>query len=259
MTKSPNLNQRQRKILDYAKQHGEVQVESLAEKFHITPQTIRRDLSQLCQLRLLQRTHGGAIVQDGVENLGYAARRSLAIAEKAAIGRCAAALIPNDSSLFINIGTTTEQVAEHLTRHVGLLVITNNLNVINILRPSETVDVVTAGGTVRREDGGIVGGATVDFIAQFKVDHAVIGASAIDVDGTILDFDMREVRVAQAIIRHSRSIILVADALKFERTAPVRIGDIGDVDYFVTDEEPPVTFVRACREHGTDIKIATLN
>ena len=83
-----------------------------------------------------------------------------------------------------------------------------------------------AGGIVRGSDGGIVGEAAVDFIKQFKVDYAVIGASAIDADGALLDFDYREVKVAQAIIANARHVILVSDSTKFERTAPVRIAHL---------------------------------
>jgi DeoR family glycerol-3-phosphate regulon repressor len=94
---------------------------------------------------------------------------------------------------------------------------------------------VIAGGVVRGSDGGVVGEAAVDFIKQFKVDYAVIGASAIDADGALLDFDYREVKVAQAIIENARHVILVADSTKFERTAPVRIAHLSQVDTFVTD------------------------
>src|SRR5690606_12784386 len=88
---------------------------------------------------------------------------------------------------------------------------------------------------VRGSDGGVVGEAAVDFIRQFKVDYAVIGASAIDQDGALLDFDYREVKVAQAIIANARHVILVADSTKFERTAPVRIAHLSQVDTFITN------------------------
>ena len=104
------------------------------------------------------------------------------------------------------------------------MVITNNINVANRMRVYPGIEVVIAGGVVRGSDGGVVGEAAVDFIKQFKVDYAVIGASAIDHDGALLDFDFREVKVAQAIIANARHVILVSDATKFERTAPVRIG-----------------------------------
>ena len=247
---------RQRDILDYARNYGEVLVEPLAEEFQVTPQTIRRDLKQLCDMRLLQRVHGGAILHDGVANLGYEARRRMMVEEKARIAVCAAALVPDDSSLFINIGTTTEAVAHELTEHRGLLVVTNNINVINAFRFSETVEVMTAGGTVRREDGGIVGDSTTDFIAQFKVDYAIIGVSAIEEDGALLDFDPREVRVAQAMIKHARKVILVADSIKFERIAPVRIGNITEIDYLVTNSCPEDKFLQHCRNNGVKIIVA---
>ena len=122
------------------------------------------------------------------------------------------ALIPDNASLFINIGTTTEAVSKALLDHTGLMVITNNINVANRMRVYPAIEVVIAGGVVRGSDGGIVGEAAVDFIQQFKVDYAVIGASAIDHDGALLDFDFREVKVAQAIIANARHVILVSDS-----------------------------------------------
>ncbi len=254
LPKYPNLTDRQQSIVQIAQIEGRVQVESLAEKLNVTPQTIRRDLTELCRIRLLQRVHGGAIATDGIENLGYEARKHMSVESKIAIGQCAASLIPDDSSLFINIGTTTEQVASHLLDHLGLMVITNNLNIVNILRPIETIKVMTAGGIVRSEDGGIVGESASSFIDQFKLDFAIIGVSAIEEDGAILDFDSREVCVTQAIIRNSRTVIMVADEVKFSRKAPIRICSIADIDYFITDNPPPAKFLDMCKHHKVVVK-----
>jgi DeoR family transcriptional regulator, glycerol-3-phosphate regulon repressor len=229
------VSARQQEILDRAKADGRVLVEDLAQHFGVTPQTIRKDLNDLCDLRQLVRIHGGASLPSGNENLEYEKRRLIASREKDAIGAEAARIIANNASLFINIGTTTEAVGEALTSHSELMVITNNINVANKLRLYPSIEVIIAGGVVRGSDGGIVGEAAVDFIKQFKVDYAVIGASAIDEDGALLDFDFREVKVAQAIIANARHVILVCDSTKFERTAPVRIGHISQVDSFITD------------------------
>ena len=126
-------------------------------------------------------------------------------------------------------------MARALLQHNGLMVITNNLNVASLMRAYPQIEVVIAGGVVRHTDGGIVGEAAVDFIRQFKVDFAVIGASAIDEDGALLDYDYREVRVAQAILSNARQVMLVCDSSKFERSAPVRIGHLSQVATFVTD------------------------
>lgn len=243
------LTGRQADILELAKAEGRVLVEDLAARFSVTPQTIRKDLNDLCDNKALTRIHGGALFPSGNENVKYEARRSIAAAEKQAIGQAAAAMIPNNSSLFINIGTTTEAVSEALLDHKELMVITNNIKVANRLRGFASIEVVITGGVVRGADGGIVGEAAVDFIRQFKVDYAVIGVSAIDHDGALLDFDYREVKVAQAIIANARHVILVSDSTKFERTAPVRIGHLSQVHTFITDSCPLDNVRAICAEH----------
>jgi len=250
------VSPRQQQILALARLTGSVTVDDLALRFDVTPQTIRKDLNELCDARLLARTHGGAMLSSGVENLAYEARRHVAAAEKVVIGKHAASLIPNDCSLFVNIGTTTEEVARALVHHEGLLVITNNIHVATILMSRPKIEVIVAGGVLRRSDGGIVGEAAADFITQFKVDHAVIGASALDEDGAMLDFDYREVRVAKAIMQNARNVMLVADAMKFTRSAPVRIGHLSDVNVFVTDRAPPEPVIAFCNDHGVRLEIA---
>ena len=244
---------RHKEILEIARSQGKVLVEELAARFEITPQTIRKDLNELCEKKLLNRIHGGAVFPSGTENMQYEQRRQIAAQEKDAIGRAAAALIPDSASLFVNIGTTTEAVGQALLDHGHLMIITNNINVANKLRIYPQFEVVIAGGVVRGTDGGIVGEAAVDFIRQFKVDYAVIGASAIDDDGALLDFDFREVKVAQAIIANARHVILVSDSTKFERTAPVRIAHISQVHTFVTDQCLPDSIRKICRENDVQL------
>jgi len=243
---------RHRRILDLARQTGSVSVETLAARLGVTPQTIRKDLNDLAARAMLSRVHGGAVVTSGVGNLDHATRAAVACDAKAAIGRAVARLVPDGASLFVNIGTTTEAVARALTAHRELLVITNNLNVVDILAGRDGVEVIAAGGRVRASDRAVVGALAMDFIRGFRVDYAVIGASAIDHDGTLLDFDIEEVRVSQTIIAHARKVILVADSSKVGRPAPVRIAGIDAVDHLVTDRCNPA-LAEACREYGVDV------
>ena len=248
---------RQRQILAIAKETGRVDVDQLSTRFEVSPQTIRKDLNDLCDRQLLQRIHGGAIVGSGIENVSYEARRILAPEAKQAIGLRAAQLIPNNCSLIINIGTTTEQVAHALKSHRGMMVISNNINAIEILKHSDGIELIITGGLVRRSDGGIVGDAAVDFINQFKADYAVIGVSAIEEEGSLLDYDMREVRVAKAIIANARHVILVADHMKLSRTATVRLGHISQVNTLVTDEPLPPRLRKICQEHEVAVELAS--
>jgi DeoR family glycerol-3-phosphate regulon repressor len=247
---------RQQQIMARARSDGRVLVEPLARHFGVTVQTIRRDLAQLCDAGLLARVHGGAVLPSGTRNIGYEDRRGLNLDAKEAIGRVAAAQITPGASVFLDIGTTAEAVARALLRHTGLLVVTNNINVANILVANPEAEIVLAGGLLRRSDGGLVGEATVDVVRQFKVDTAVIGCSAMDEDGDVLDFDFREVRVAQAVMETARRRILVADHSKLARSAPVRIGTLRAFDLWVTDARPPERLRRRIADWDTDVVVA---
>ena len=239
-------------ILALARHTGSVTVDALAERLAVTPQTIRRDLKLLADRSVLARVHGGAVVTSGVDNLAYPERRMVAAPAKAAIGAAAAALVPNGASLFINIGTTTEAIARHLVDHRDLMVITNNLNVVDILADRPTITVIAAGGRVRAGDRAVVGALAIDFLRGFRVDMALIGASAIDPDGSFLDFDIDEVRVSQAILQNARHVLLALDATKYERPAPVRIGTLADIHHLVTDRlAPPLAL--ACAAAGVTV------
>ena len=247
------LTKRQSSILNFLKAKGQVHVDELVEEFDVTPQTIRADLNELSEAGKLIRIHGGARLIDRRENIEYEARRQIASSQKILIGKAAAKIIPDKASLFINIGTTTESFSDALIDHKGLMVITNNINVASFLRSLKENEVIITGGLVRSSDGGIVGEATVDFIENFKVDFAIIGASAIDSDGSLLDFDFREVKVTQAIMQNARHVILVADSTKLQLSAPVRIGHISQVDTYITDIITDPEFRQACMESETNI------
>lgn len=243
-------------ILEIARRDGKVTVDGLATHFGVTLQTIRRDLTDLAEAGRLERVHGGAVLPSGTINIGYEERRTLNADAKRAIARACAAEIPNDISLFLNIGTSTEAVAEELLHHENLMVVTNNMNVANILAVNPSCDVIVTGGQLRRADGGLVGNLAAETIRQFKFDLAVIGCSALDHDGDLLDFDIQEVTVSQTILRQSRTTFLVADQTKLKRSAPARIASLKDIDAVFTDAALPNGLMSSCLSWETRVIVA---
>ena len=250
-------NPRQAGVLDTVRQLGSATVEALAERYGVTLQTVRRDVKLLSDAGLLARFHGGVrMPASTTENIAYPQRQQLNDDAKARIARRLARQVPEGCSLFLNIGTTTEAIARELLGHQGLRVITNNLNVAAILSDNPACEVIVAGGMVRHRDRGIVGEATVEFIAQFRVDIGVIGISGIEADGTLRDFDYREVKVAQAIMRASRQVWLAADHSKFNRPAMVEVGRLAQVHTLFTDSQPPPAFSSLMAEAGVACVLA---
>jgi len=248
--------QRRAAIVELAAQRGFVSIETLADRFAVTAQTIRRDVNALYREGQLNRYHGGAGPPLGGRNVGYSARRVLQHEEKRRIARLVAANIPHGASLILNIGTTTEEVARALIEHRNLRVVTNNLNVARVLSQSEDCEIIVTGGLMRNHDGGMVGEATRDMINQFHVDFAVMGISGIDLDGTLLDYDYREVRISQAILRNARRVFLVADHSKFGRPAMVRLGSLHDVHALFTDATPPDPISHLLAQAGAELHVA---
>ncbi|MFK7879568.1 DeoR/GlpR family DNA-binding transcription regulator [Roseobacter sp.] len=242
-------------ILKIAQREGKVTVEGLADHFGVTLQTIRRDLTELAETNKLERVHGGAILPSGTTNIEYDERRNLNQASKLAMARACAQQIPQSCSIFMNIGTSTEAVARELLQHRDLMVVTNNMNIANILVDNPECQVVVTGGALRRSDSGLVGKITIDTIKQFKFDIAVIGCSALDEDGDLLDFDIQEVGVSQSIIAQSRKCFLVADHSKFSRAAPARIASMQDLSVVFTDKDLPDPLRDRCLSWGTNVVV----
>lgn len=248
-----SLSFRQSDILEIAKDEGRVTVEELANRFAVTVQTIRRDLTELSEAGKLDRVHGGAVLRSGVSNIGYEDRRALNHDAKTSIAEQCAADIAEGSAVFMNIGTSTEAVARQLLNHKNLMIVTNNMNVANILADNPECQIVVTGGVLRRADNGLVGNLAVSTIRQFKFDHAIIGCSALDTDGDLMDFDLQEILVSQTIIAQARKISLVADTSKFQRTAPARIASLADIDTVYTDAPLPGELPLKCTEWQTQI------
>lgn len=250
------LNDRQRELVRLTKEKGFASVEELARRFGVTTQTIRRDINSLCDQGLLRRYHGGAGLPSSARNIGYNTRKILNHEEKRIIAKNVAERIPDYASLFINLGTTTEEVARALYNHNGLRVITNNLNIASILANNPKHDVIITGGQVRARDLGVTGNVATDCVKEFKVDYGIFGVSGIEEDGTLRDYDYQEVRVTQAMIGHSREVFMVADYSKFGRSALVRLGHISEVDVIFTDQQPPESMKEILEEANVRLHIS---
>ncbi|MCG8636999.1 MAG: DeoR/GlpR family DNA-binding transcription regulator [Desulfobacterales bacterium] len=249
------MNHRQEKIVQLVRETGFATVEEMARVFNVTPQTIRRDINTLDREGKIARYHGGAAPSGSAENVAYTRRQTLLREEKKEIAKAVADLVPDNSSLFINIGTTTEQVARALIRHHKLKVITNNLNIAAIMGRKEDFQVMVSGGIVRARDNGITGDSAIQFIRQFKADIGIIGISGIDEDGTLLDFDFMEVNVARAIIDNARKVFLVADHSKFRRNAMVKLGNLSEIHTLITDQPPPGPVMDLIKQEGINLVI----
>lgn len=251
------LNPRQQTLVQLARERGYVTVEELVERLDVTHQTVRRDINFLCDEGILSRFHGGAAFRSSVSNLPYEARRDSMSDEKAAIARAVAADIPDHSSVFIDIGTSAEAVAAALMLRNGLRVVTNNINVVNMLAKKDDFELVVCGGSVRNRDLAVVGQTTTEFVGRFHVDYSIIGVVAIAADGSILDFSVDEEPLTQAIIGCGRHSFVVADRTKFGRHAMAKVAHLSQVTALYADALPDSTWNKRLTESGATVRLAS--
>lgn len=225
-------------LVDLVNQEGYLSVDALANHFEVSPQTIRRDINELHKDNLVVRLHGGVGRSSSVENVNYSVRRVSLTEEKSLLGGMVADFLPDKASCFLAIGTTMEAVARCLLDREGMRIITNSIHVAEILHARRDFDVMIPGGTVKPNNGGIIGPACRDFLRNFRVDFAVMTVGAIESDGTMLDFDYNEVILARTMMQNARQTLIIADHTKFARTATVQLGNITDAHVLFTDKEP---------------------
>ncbi len=256
MSEKQGNDERHNGIVELVAKQGFQTMETLARHFGVTVQTIRRDVNFLAAEGRLSRYRGGAGLSSSIENMEYERRQVVNLAAKQRIAARVARDVPDSASLFINIGTTTEQAARALLSHRNLRVVTNNINVAKILSDNPQCSIVMAGGKVRNRDGAVIGQLAVQMLEQFRADIGIIGVSGIDKDGGLFDYDLDEVMCTQAIIRNSRRVLLLADHSKFGRPAMVKIGELTQISALYTDAPPPEAIAALLSSTGATLEIA---
>lgn len=232
------LTTRQQAILDWARAEEHLEVDDIAAQFDVAPQTIRKDINQLCEHGLLRRRYGGVSVPSSVANLSFSSRQVLNQFAKQIIASRLAEMIPENSSVYLGIGTTVEFVTRELSEHTDLKVFTNNLNVASLLCNCPAIDVMVAGGRLRHNDHDVVGEKTTGFFGEFLADYGIIGAGSLDPARGAMDFELEEAQVSRAILNNARRRILVADHSKWDRQALASVAPFSDIDVLITDHVP---------------------
>ncbi len=235
MTGNPRYDQ----LLALIEANGYMRIEDLASRLDVSAQTIRRDIKKLSEEGILSRHHGGAGQPSSAINRDLDEREVSQVEEKRAIAIAVAERIPDRSTIFLSAGTTIECVARALLTRQDLRIITTCLRVAGLLYQRRDFEVMVPGGYVRPKNSGIVGPSAQDFLERFRADYYIGGVGAIDVNGTLLDFDINEVALMKIMIANSKHTFIAADHTKFCSSASVELGTAGDIDVLFTDKAPP--------------------
>ena len=253
----PRANHRQNAILDELhRSGGSMRIHALARALDVTEETVRRNLKTLADGGLVERMHGGVRIVSDTAEADFNARFRENPQAKQQIARHVARMLPNDVSLFLDIGSTTAHIADALRDHRKLLVVTNSVYVAFRLATRNENRVFLAGGELRAHDGGAFGTDAMEFAANFNTDYAVLSSAGISAKGFFL-FDLDEARFSRLIMQQADTCIVAADSSKFRQVAPIDIGHPSRVDFLVCEQAPPAEIATAAQQDwDTEIQIA---
>ncbi|KAB2707686.1 DeoR family glycerol-3-phosphate regulon repressor [Ochrobactrum intermedium] len=239
---------RQQALLQWIENSHYVSLEEIAERFHVTTQTARRDIADLEHRGKVRKLHGGVSQLTPLDPVTYRQRRHDRADEKVRIAEAVVALIPDGATVFLDTGTTCEAIANALVSRERLHLVTYSLRSAAIISEKTDFTLAVPGGFVRPIDGGMFQEDTPEFIRRFKFDYAIISVSGIDDDGDLCDDDHTEVAVVSAALGQAAHKLLAVDSSKFGRRAMVKLGSVRDVTALVTNETPAPILARILEE-----------
>jgi DeoR/GlpR family transcriptional regulator of sugar metabolism len=249
------VTDRREGIVKLINEQGYAGIDSLAEHYQVSTQTIRRDILVLSKNNMVKRHHGGAGSVSSLVNLSYDIRRISKLDKKRKLAKAVANLIRPGHSLFISCGSTMEIVAKELSDLSTLCIITNNIHAAFHLHANREIELLMPGGRVRHHNGGLVGPATIEFISKFQPDYLLTGIGAISPEGELFDFNYEEAMLMNRMMENAREIILVTDSSKFEKTAIAKVGNLRNISCLVTDRKPPEKICDLMTNHNVSLII----
>jgi DeoR/GlpR family transcriptional regulator of sugar metabolism len=250
--------QRRERIQEYLTVHQIARTADLCEMLDASEATVRRDLEWLESKGILERTHGGAILnQRMVLEPEYQQRVKQHPEEKRRIGELAASLIEDGDIVFINSGTTATQVLQHIRRDSNITVFTNNVSaVMDLGNPGFHYFLI--GGEFQSRSNSIAGRFALDNLGLVYANKAILGVDGISLKhGCTVPTNAEAEVVRKMIERTKGSIIIAADYSKWGVVSNFQIANIDEIDKLVSDEKLDSSALEALEEHHIEYFIAT--
>lgn len=237
--------QRREEILEILKRQKSATVEELSKELFVSGATIRRDLREMEEARLLKRSHGGALmmVSTKSEESPFAIREQENISAKKTIANLAIKFISNGQALFVDSSTTSGVVMPMLNSFKYLSVTTIGLRNALTLTNSNNIKIYIAGGLIENHSNTITGTDAMDFIKRIHADVSMVSCMGVDIEHGFTDTSIEQAKIKQQMRKNSRTLIMLCDSTKFGKTYMCTDFSFDDVDYLITDKTPSIDFV----------------
>lgn len=241
----------------YILEHRSVTMDTLCEVFSISKNTVRRDLEVLLGRGTVAKVYGGVIANESTtaipELVSFQERFNKNAQQKQQIGALAASFVRERDIIYIDSGTTTINLIDHLAHLSAVTVITNSVQIINKAMNYPGINLIVLPGTLKRNTASLIGSSCVEYLEDFNIVRAFMACTAISLETGICNASTEEYSVKKAALKKSQKHYLLADSSKFGKTSLMTFGQISQFDYILTDKLPDDQFRTFCSEQGCNI------
>jgi DeoR family glycerol-3-phosphate regulon repressor len=245
---------RQNEILASVKSRGACSIVELASEFKVSDETIRRNIKPLVRQGLIEKVHGGIVLNQNQEpEPPFEKRMNEQVEEKKQISKLVAGIIRDGDSIMLDTGSTTAYVARALAEHRNLSVVTNCTEIARTLARETSNRVHICGGALRPDDWATFGSAAIDFVRQFHVNYAILSIGGVTASGSFMDYHLEEAEFSRAVIAQARKTIVVADHTKFGNPNFIKVCDFEQIDMVVVDRQPAPDIMHGLNEAGVTV------
>lgn len=251
-----NSIMRKREIMRELKKNGSVSVTELSEKLNVSSMTIRRDLIKFQEDGLVMMEHGGAVLNGGsLFEFNMFMKQSEYEEEKRRIAKKCLEYISDGDSIFLDAGTTTNEIAKLLIDRDNLLVMTNSFLAANTLVNASGIKLLMCPGIFREKSMAVMGQITDEFISDFKIDKLFLAVEGVDVNRGVSVPDVMDGATKKNLVNYSDKIICVADNSKFGLSMFYTICDLSDIDVLITDDQLDEEVINKYIQYGVNIEV----
>lgn len=248
--------ERKRRIVQFVEKYSRGSVQELSQETGVSESTVRRDLKELEEAKLLKRTHGGAVSLQSVNfEAPYSDKEDNLLEEKLRIARKAVEMIQEGDAILLDAGTTTLQIAKELKNFTNIKVITNSIMALNELKDCRNIEVSITGGMLRPDTMAFVGPMTERSLEMVRVDKVFLGTNGLDLQEGISTPNILEAATKRKMIAIAKQVILLADHSKIGKVSFCKVADITEIDHCIMDSGASDSFVRKFIEMGVEVTL----
>jgi DeoR/GlpR family transcriptional regulator of sugar metabolism len=243
---------RKQQLLLRLKQDGKLIAKDLSAEMGVSEDTIRRDLRELAQEGRLLRVHGGALPSSPAV-VDFAGREEIRHAGKAAIGRAAAAMIQPGQVIILDGGTTSREIARHISRELRATVVTHSPTIALELLHHPEIEVILIGGRLFKHSVVAVGAACLEAISKVRADIFFMGVTGVHPQTGLTTGDFEEAGIKRALSRAAADTYVLASAEKLNAASPYLVVELAEVTGIITERSVDEALVAPYEEMGLSI------